>query len=90
MRFSVDITALPGGAYVDPTTLVFQIKNMTTNVIVSYTYNVGPTVVKDAVGQYHCDYEPPTAANYTYRWTADGTVAVAAEETITISPSKVV
>lgn len=78
IRFSVEFTN-NSGAFANPTTVVFKIKDPLGN-IVTYT---GGNVVNSSTGNYYLDYPIPAQADFAggweYRWEGTGTV-VAADE----------
>lgn len=75
------------GALVDPTTVVFKIKNPVGQTT-TYTHGVDAQLVKDAVGKYHVDVEPAIQGVWTYRWEGSGANKGAEEANFTVRESE--
>lgn len=69
------------GNYADPTSVSLSVKKLGGS-------TETPTVVKDAVGFYHFDYEPLTAGTYYYRFNGTGDIIAAVEGEFTITAPK--
>ncbi len=66
------------GTVVDPDSVVLEIK-LPDSTVISYTYLVGPTVVKDSTGKYHVDYLLTQSGIHYTKWTGSGSVFAAEE-----------
>jgi len=62
-----------GGNLVDPTTIAITIK------LPSGTLDTSETVVRDSLGNYHCDYTTAQDGGYVYRFVGTGAAVVAGE-----------
>lgn len=67
------------GTPTDPDTIVFKVRTPA-GVETTYTYAIGPTVVRDGVGQYHVDVLLNQTGRWWYRWEGTGAVETAAEQ----------
>lgn len=68
-----------GTANVDPGTVYFQFQLPDTSKV-TYTYGVGGTVVKSAVGVYYADVSLGTAGTWYYRFYSTGTGQAAGDD----------
>jgi len=72
VRISASFRLTATGALADPTTITLKIKSPRCT---EYTYTTGQ-IIKDAVGQYHYDFQVPdnseSAGEWKYRWTGTG------------------
>jgi len=80
VRFSCTFKDLNGNA-VDPTTVVFKIKDPSSNVT-TYTYGTDSEVVKDSTGNYHVDYVVDESGTWSVRWEGSGNISAAGEQKI--------
>lgn len=74
------------GTPIDPTDVVVRVKPPSGNII-TYTYGVDDSVVRDGVGAYHADVVLDTSGPWAYRWEAFGIIRTAAEGSIKVKPS---
>lgn len=72
VRLSATISLNSSGAPVDPTTVGLQMKLPDGTVT-----DLASSVVKDAAGAYHCDYQPITLGLHMYEWIGTGGANVA-------------
>lgn len=66
------------GTLSDPTSVVLKIKTPDGS-------QVSPSVTKDSIGKYHCDYEPLKVGEYCYRFEATGSVVAASQDKFTVT-----
>jgi len=80
----VEVTGINvGGVPTDPTTLTLSVQPPS-GTPTSYTYGVGTTIVKDAIGEYHALLTPSVAGRWTYNWRGTGAAAFAESGTFYI------
>ena len=66
------------GADVDPTTIIFRIKQPD-GTVEALTYETDPEVVRDSTGKYHYDLSLDQAGEYQYRVEGLGDVQAASQ-----------
>ena len=69
----------------DPSSILVRVKAPDGTVTVLNS----PTVVKDAVGQYHADFSVTEAGYYYYRWEGTGTLQAAGEVAFRVRESRI-
>jgi len=86
LRFSIVVTNLITGLATDPANLTLVLQSSSGNT--TYTYPSGSDIVRDSLGNFHCDFTPTVTGNWNYRWSSTGTVVAAAESQFSIQPSR--
>jgi hypothetical protein len=69
------------GTLIDPTTITLSVFPPD-RTEVNYTYGVGLTIVKDAVGTYHADIDLPQSGTWSFVWAGTGAVVAAEQHNI--------
>lgn len=74
-------------ALVDPTTVRFAVKNPNGTTTV-YLYGTDSEVVKDAVGQYHCEINITASGTWHWRAYSSGNYQGAVEDSFEVAASE--
>jgi ABC-type Fe3+ transport system substrate-binding protein len=86
-RLEVGFTNLAGNP-TDPTAVTLKVKAPGT-AVVTYTFGVGGTIVKDSTGNYHADIDITVPGKWHYRWTGTGALVVVEETSLFVRKSNV-
>jgi hypothetical protein len=85
VRFSVTVLDVTNAA-VDPTTITLKLHDPG-GAETAYTSSTSPPVVRDGVGQYHCDVALGLAGRWLVRWVTSGIGAATVEYGVDVLPS---
>lgn len=89
VRVSCPFTdAILGGA-IDPDVVKLSVRTPAP-ATTTYTYGVGPVIVKDSVGNYHADIDANAAGTWYYRWWSTGSGQAADEKHFEVVQAKAV
>lgn len=75
-RLEVTNIRTEAGVVTDPTALTLTVKKPDGTSTV-YTYTVGPTIVRDSLGNYHANIDLDSAGWWRYSWIGTGAAAFA-------------
>lgn len=76
------------GDLADPTTVTMTVREPD-GTTTTYVYLTDPEVERDAEGVFSFSIVPDAAGLWGFRWLGTGTVPLASEEFVTITPSRV-
>lgn len=71
------------GAFVDPTSIVFQIK-LPSEAKIVYTYLLTADIVRASTGSYHVDYLVIESGKHYFKWAGTGAAYAAEESSFTV------
>ena len=80
IRISVVFTELGTTNLVDPTDVILSVAQQP-NDPQQFTFGNGQ-VIRDGVGEYHYDFEPPTPGRWLYAWEGIGAVVAGTPNTV--------
>jgi hypothetical protein len=72
----------------DPSAVILYVDPPSADTI-TYTFGVDGQLVKDAVGNYHCDFVVDDDGDWAYEWKGTGVVQAADDGILTVSAREV-
>lgn len=85
VRVSVTFTTTNGGTKIDPSTVIFKLKDPD-DLVTQFTYPTG--IDKSEVGVYYRDFQVTKSGRYYYRWEGSGGNPSATESYFVVRPSE--
>ena len=88
VRVATTVTDTNSTLLIDPTSVIFRIKNGATAAVTAYVYGVDPNVTRLSLGRFAIDVVATASGRWSYRIEVSGGLAGATEGTFDVATSR--